>query len=491
MTKKQPATLALITLIVGVFMSALDNGIIASALTSINYSFHVSEVQGTWGITLYTLGMAISTPIVGKLADKYGRKKLFLIEIAIFALGSLMVAMSSSFILFLAARIFQSIGGGGIFIIASSHILSAYPKSAQGGLLGILGAVNGIASVVGPNLGSLILNLTGRWNWLFLVNLPIALLVIIGGLTTLPETKGAVDKKIDLKGLITLSLGIFAVMFVISNLQTGQLLASLIKPQVWLAGLLGIGLLVMFFQFEKRASASVDPFLPYQLLKNKGFLLTLLMGLLSGALIAIFIFIPSFVEQRYGISADNSGIWMSGIGLGSIVGAGIGGSLVSRLGAAKTTIISGGLSAIGFGLVAVASPNPLWFLVSSSIAGIGFGMLMGAPLSVLMATFAGEKDNGVALGTLSVSRQIGLTIAPTIYATVVQMGFSSINMNGSIESYYRNLLQTRTEGHSSLLTQFYAVAQQSYQKMFVIAVVLSAIIFLGGWLVNKPKRDAN
>ncbi len=117
-------------------MSALDNGIIASALTSINYSFHVSEVQGTWGITLYTLGMAISTPIVGKLADKYGRKKLFLIEIAIFALGSLMVAMSSSFILFLAARIFQSIGGGGIFIIASSHILSAYPKSAQGACWG-------------------------------------------------------------------------------------------------------------------------------------------------------------------------------------------------------------------------------------------------------------------------------------------------------------------------------------------------------------------
>lgn len=90
-------------------MSALDNGIIASALTSINYSFHVSEVQGTWGITLYTLGMAISTPIVGKLADKYGRKKLFLIEIAIFALGSLMVAMSSSFILFLAAGYFNQL----------------------------------------------------------------------------------------------------------------------------------------------------------------------------------------------------------------------------------------------------------------------------------------------------------------------------------------------------------------------------------------------
>lgn len=128
--KANHKTFAMVILIIGVFMSALDNGIIASALTSINYSFHVSEVQGTWGITLYTLGMAISTPIIGKLADKYGRRKLFLIEIAIFAVGSLLVALSPSFTLFLAARIIQSVGGGGIFIIASSHVLSTYPKEA-------------------------------------------------------------------------------------------------------------------------------------------------------------------------------------------------------------------------------------------------------------------------------------------------------------------------------------------------------------------------
>lgn len=91
-------TIALWTFIIGVFMSALDNGIISSALSTINYSFHVNEVQGTWGVTLYTLGMAIATPIVGKLADKYGRKKLFIIEISIFALGSLLVALSTSFI---------------------------------------------------------------------------------------------------------------------------------------------------------------------------------------------------------------------------------------------------------------------------------------------------------------------------------------------------------------------------------------------------------
>lgn len=486
---RKNASLAMVILTLGVFMSALDNGIIASALSSINYSFNVNEVQGTWGITLYTLGMAIVTPIIGKLADKYGRKKLFLIEIATFALGSLLVSLSPSFILFLAARLVQSIGGGGIFIIASSHVLSTYPKDKQGGLLGILGAVNGIASVVGPNLGSLILNMTGRWNWLFLINLPIAILIIVSGWLVIPETKGADLKGLDLKGLVFLSLGIFSLMLAVTNLQSGALIASLLRLQVWGLLLISLGLFVAFVRSERKVSSKIDPFLPYQLLKNKGFIITLLMGLLSGMLIAIFVFIPSFVEQRYGISADNSGVWMTGIGLGSIFGAAFGGKLVTKMGADKTTVVSGLISAVGFALIAFLSPTTVWFIVSSTIAGLGFGMLMGAPLSVLMSEAASQKDNGVALGTLSVSRQVGLTIAPTIYATIVQAGFTSLNSNTSIENYYRHLLSSTVVNKQSLLTNFYRLAVSAYQHMFWLAIAASIIIMLGGWYLKRRRQN--
>src|SRR5699024_6932016 len=107
-------------------MAALDNGIISAALTTINSSFGVSATAGTWGITLYTLGLAIMTPIVGKLSDRYGRKKLFLIEVIIFTIGSLLVAISPNFGFFLFGRLVQSFGGGGIFIIASSHVISTF-----------------------------------------------------------------------------------------------------------------------------------------------------------------------------------------------------------------------------------------------------------------------------------------------------------------------------------------------------------------------------
>ncbi|MEO1772427.1 MFS transporter [Candidatus Enterococcus ferrettii] len=484
------STFALIIFITGVFMSALDNGIISSALSTINYSFNVSEVQGTWGITLYTLGMAISTPIIGKLADKFGRRKLFLIEISIFALGSLLVALSPAFIFFLGARLIQSIGGGGIFIIASSHVLSTYPKEKQGGLLGILGAINGVASVVGPNLGSVILNATGHWSWLFLINLPIAVFVLISGFLVIPETKATAINRLDYKGLVLLTLGILSFMFAITNLQSGSLISSLLQPQVWGVFILGLFLFAMFIQIEKSVKEGVDPFLPYQLLRSRGFVLTLFMGLLSGTLIAVFVFIPSFVEQRYGISANNSGVWMSGIGLGSIVGAGAGGALVSKQGATKTIILSGLLSAFGFALVAFLSPSVWWFVGSSTIAGIGFGMLMGAPFSVLMSEIASEKDSGVALGTLSVSRQIGLTLAPTIYATLVLQGFSGIELGKatSVEQAYRKL-QEMSAGieKNNLLNAFHAAAAEAYQQMFLFAVAASVLIFLGGSYLKKKK----
>lgn len=492
-TTKKNTTFALSIFVIGVFMSALDNGIISSALSTINYSFHVSEVAGSWGITLYTLGMAISTPIIGKLADNYGRKKLFLIEIALFAFGSLLVALSPNFTFFLAARLLQSFGGGGIFIIASSHILSTYPKKQQGKLLGILGSVNGIASIVGPNLGSLILNLTGKWHMLFMINLPIAVFVLIAGIISIPETTNSNDKQVDLKGLSYLTLAILSFMLAVTNIQSGSLLQSLTSIGFILPLILSIIFIGLLLNAEKNVKDHVDPFLPYNLLNNKRFLLTLLMGALSGMLIAIFVFIPSFVEQAYGISANNSGIYMSGIGLGSIFGAGIGGALVTKMGAPKSIVISGALSTLGFGLIAVASPNPLTFILASTVAGLGFGMLMGAPLSVLMSLIAGPKDSGVALGTLSVSRQIGLTIAPTIYAALVQQQMFSSSLAQaspakSIEQLYIKLQQI---GDSSLrqhvLELFHQSAKAAYQHLFFAAVIFSAIILIcGAYLKKRP-----
>lgn len=279
--KSQKWAISLFT--IGVFMAALDNGIISAALTTINESFAVSPSWGSWGITLYTLGLSVSVPIVGKLSDRYGRKKLFLIEVCLFGLGSLLVALSQSFPLFLISRLIQALGGGGIFIIGSSHILATLPKEKQGKALGLLGAMNGMAAVLGPNIGSFLLDWTGSWHWLFLINLPIAVLLVVFGACFIAETKAPEAKRLDAAGIFLLSLSILAVMYGMTNLDGANLLHSLGNPEVYGCIIFGILCFAALISYEKRVEMrGGDPILAYSLLRNHMFQRTLIIGLLSG-----------------------------------------------------------------------------------------------------------------------------------------------------------------------------------------------------------------
>lgn len=232
--KSSGGSWALTLFCIGVLMAALDNGIISAALTTINSSFDVSANWGAWGVTIYTLGLAISIPIVGKISDRYGRKKLFIVEVALFGLGSLLVALSPNFAFYIVARFIQAMGGGGIFIIGSSHVLSTFPVEKQGKALGILGGMNGIGAILGPNLGSVILDLTGNWHYLFLINVPIAVVLMILGIYKIQETKEPAVGKLDLLGTILLSLAVLSIMYGLTNIEGVSIIDSLLTPgSVW------------------------------------------------------------------------------------------------------------------------------------------------------------------------------------------------------------------------------------------------------------------
>jgi len=424
--KSSSSTWAITLFCIGVFMAALDNGIISAALTTINSSFDVSPNWGAWGVTIYTLGLAISIPIVGKISDRYGRKKLFIVEIALFGLGSLLVALSPNFGFYLVARFIQAMGGGGIFIIGSSYIISTFPTEKQGKALGMLGGMNGIGAILGPNLGSVILDLTGNWHYLFLINVPIAIILVILGFIKIQETKEPSVGKLDLIGTILLSLAILSIMYGLTNIEGVSFLDSLLTADVYgflLAGIILFAVLIFYNRsLEKRNG---DPILPVSLLVRPTYLLTLLVGALSGALLAAMIYIPAFTEQVLGIAAENSGYWMTPLALASGIGAGMGGAFVDKKGPIFAVFLSGLITSIGFILFPTWIDVEWQFVISSCIAGIGMGILLGAPLNIL-ATERLEKDRGSALAGLSLARQIGMTIAPTIYAGFIVRGFNQI-----------------------------------------------------------------
>ena len=437
--KKSSQTWALSLFAIGVFMAALDNGIISAALTTINSNFGVSANWGAWGVTLYTLGLAISVPIIGKLSDRYGRKRLFIIEIAIFGIGSLLVALSPNFTFYLIARFIQAMGGGGIFIIGSSHVLSTMPAEKQGKALGMLGGMNGIASVIGPNLGSFLLDITGNWHFLFLINVPIAIALVIFGLLKLEETKDPVSGRLDFLGTVLLSLSILGIMYGLTNIEGVNFFESLLEPNVYGFLLGGLLLFAILLVHESRTEKQgKDPILPFRLLRQPTYLLTLLIGAFSGALLAGMIFIPAFSEQVLGIAQENAGYWMTPLALAAGVGAALGGGLVDKRGPILAVVLSGVISAIGFFLFPAWIDVKWQFVISSCIAGLGMGIILGAPLNIL-ATERLQTDKGTAISTLSLSRQIGMTIAPTIYAGFIARGFNELP--GLFKTEFPGILQ--------------------------------------------------
>lgn len=451
LSNKQGQGWAITLFTIGVFMAGLDNGIISTALTTIGNHFEVSPSWATWSVTLYTLGTAISVPIVGKLSDRYGRKLLFLIGISIFGIGSLLVSMSPNFIFLIISRFIQSLGGGGIFIIGTSHILATIPRENQGKALGLLGGMHGLSAIIGPNMGALIYNLTGGWKWMFLINIPIAIALVLIGFFKIEESVAPSEGKIDVIGSFLLGTGILALMFGITSLE-----GTYISFEVALIGiLLGVSLFILFILHERRVELiGHDPILSYQLLRKPNFQWTLLLGLLSGGFLAGIIFVPAFVENVLHIRVQDAGFWLTPMALASGIGAGGGGFLTDRIGATRTIVVAGVLGIVGFGLFPFTE-GAMLFIVASTFSGIGLGMLLGAPLNVLVGASATKNEEGSAVGALSLVRQIGLTIFPMVYAL--------------------------------LITEVNQVA--GFKNLYIVATALAIIVTICGLYLGKKMRE--
>ena len=199
-------------------------------------------------------------------------------------------------------------------------------------MLGGLGAMNGIASVLGPNIGSLLINVSGTWHWLFLINVPVAVMIVIFMILKMPETQEKVKTKIDKYAIIIFSFSTLLMMFAINNIQTKNIANSILSFSViglFILAIIGYGILILV-EYKSEAT-DIDAFLPFYLLKP-AFSVVLIMGVLSGMLIGSIIFIPSFVENVLHVKAENSGYWMTPLALASGVGASMGGKIVDKKG---------------------------------------------------------------------------------------------------------------------------------------------------------------
>ena len=408
-----PTTIPLLlTLGLGVFAGALDLGVLSPALPALGLAFGVGARELPWIFTLYLLANVVSIPIMTKLADRNGRRPIYIACVSIFAVGSILAIASQNFPMFLAARAIQAFGAGGIFPVATAAIADRIPPERRGAALGLVAATWGVAAIAGPLFGGVVTHFLS-WHWIFAANVPLAIAVIVMARTTMPVAVANVRGPLDVPGIALLAIGLLGLMIGLTQYDvTGA--TSNLNARLYLTG--GIVALIAFVFAERHAREPVIPprfFTDSQLTLVYG--LEILIGILEGALF----FIPAALVAAEHLSYAAAGA-VAAIGAVMFVvvipGAGraldAAGSRVVL--AAGTTLTAAGLAIFAFGF------SQVWIAVGAMVvAGCGFGALLGAPTRYIVTNRAGSKERSAAVGLLSVCLILGQILGGSLAGGVI------------------------------------------------------------------------
>lgn len=417
----------LIVLFFGVLMGALDISFVAPALPAIAKDFTVDERGLAWIFSIYVLFNLIGTPLMAKLSDAFGRRAIYVIDLALFAAGSLIVAVSPAFWILLAGRAVQGLGAGGIFPVASAVIGDTFPAEKRGRALGLMGAVFGIAFLIGPLVAGVILFLFS-WHWLFIINLPISVALIAASMRVLPAARPTARRAFDAAGMIVLGVLLASLAFGISQVNTANLAASLTSLNVWPFLLVAIALAPVFTMIERGAK---DPIVRVSLFSSPQVVLASLLSAGAGLGEAAIVFVPALVVAAFGVKTYTASFMLLPAVLAMAIGAPLSGRILDARGSKIVVLAGTSLTAIGMVIVSLWSTNIVAFYAAAVLVGLGLASLLGATLRYIMLNEAPVTERAAAQGIISLEASLGQLIGGALVGAIAVsrgggvVGFSS------------------------------------------------------------------
>jgi EmrB/QacA subfamily drug resistance transporter len=412
---RQAKTIVIIALMLGMTLAALDTTIVGTAMPSI-----VGKLGGfslySWVFSAYLLTSTTTVPIYGKLADLYGRKPLFLIGTALFLLGSIASGTSQTMEQLILFRALQGLGAGAVQPLVLTIIGDIFELSERGKVQGFFSGVWGVASVVGPAIGGLIVD-HFSWRWVFFVNVPFGLLSGILLILAFDEKVARTKHTLDYAGTLALTGSIVALLFAL--LQGGTTWAWLSWQSITLFGLFAV-LLVGFIWLEQRAS---EPILPLSLFRSRIIAVASIGGLILGVtLFGLTTYVPLFVQGVRGGSATDAGIVLTPLLFSWPVASVISGRLVLRHGYRKIGVIGAVLTTIGAAMLLFfrQDTSVVFIVISMLFAGTGLG-LDSTAFILAVQNAVPWKQRGVATASTQFVRTIGGTIGVAFMGTILNV----------------------------------------------------------------------
>lgn len=398
----------LLALMLGVFMGALDNAILAPALPAIAEDLGTGVDRITLAFSIYSVFYAVSVPILGRLSDLLGYGRVYGVSMALFASGSALAALSQSLEMLVAARVIQAVGAGGLFPVAQAIVGVVAPEERRGAYLGQILGVFALGNVLGPNLGGFIVE-RASWHWVFWINVPIGIfgVLLLAGMA-LPRPTGRA--RLDLVGGALVALTFGSLVLGIQGLERLEDLGFL-SPRIGglflLALLAGLALIL----YERRHPA---PLLDVRLALSPPFLPLWLVSTLVGyALLGGIVFAPLYAQVAFFLSPFASGAILNALALALGGVSGAAGATVGRVGGKRLVVLGMGLTALGL-LVMAYLASALWLLLLGLfLLGTGLGLVQG-PLSYLALGLAPAGSQGQVSSLVSLTRSLGAAAGITV-----------------------------------------------------------------------------
>ena len=411
----------LIVLFAGVLVGALDIAIVGPALPSIQTSFGVDTRALQWVFSIYILVGLIAAPLVAKLSDRHSRRGVYAACLTTFGAGSLLVAAAPDFTWLLVGRAVQAAGAGGLLPVAGAVVADAYPVERRGGVLGLIGAVYGVAFVIGPLVGGILLS--AGWRWLFLVNLPLLAVLVPASLKLLPRGGSGRRPRFDWMGAAVLGAGLLTLVWGLGQIDVDRGWASLASARC-LPFLLAAGAAALaFWHVERKAP---DPIVEPKLLRSRQLRLVGVVALATGIVEAGMVFLPSLSVLAFAVSPSTASFMLLPLVAALIVGSPTAGRLLDSFGAKPVVQVGLGLTAVGL-LVLAHRPLELWtFYTGGFCVGLGLAGLLGAPLRFIALEEAGEQHRGTSQGLLTVFLSTGRMVGAAVIGGVVTSGASEL-----------------------------------------------------------------
>jgi MFS family permease len=402
-------TRLLVTLGLGVFAGALDLSVLSPALPAIGRDLSVQTSDLAWIFTLYLLVTVVSIAIASTLADRYGRRSVYLGCIVLFAVGSIVAIVAPTYGVLLFARGLQALGAGGIFPVATAAIGDVVPSERRGAALGMVAATWGLAAVIGPLVGGLIAHFIA-WRWIFVPNLPLAAVVFWLARQDVPAVAPRKREPLDGVGLLLLCLGLLGVM--------DGLIAS--RPVV---GILGVGALFAFALWER---LSDYPIVPLELLRApqlaKTYALEIVIGILEGSLF----FIPTVLVGAQDVSYATAGAIAALGALTFVIVIPASGRALDRVGSRDVLLAGTALTEVGLAVFALGFDSMGLVVLAMIVAGAGFGALLGAPTRYIVTNETNERTRATAIGLLSQCLIVGQIFGSSLAGGLIGMSTSEL-----------------------------------------------------------------